>query len=65
MRLDTYLQKYDLTQEQFALLVGGTQSAVSQWISGQRCPRPKYLKIIVDVTKGRVTANDFMREEQC
>ncbi len=63
MRLDTYLQKHDLTQEQFAVLVGVTQNAVSQWISGQRCPRPQYLKNIANVTKGRVSANDFLPEE--
>lgn len=60
MRLENYLEKMKLTQEQFAQTIGVKQNAVSQWISGDRSPRPNSMRRIYEVTKGKVTANDFI-----
>ena len=40
--------------------IGATQAAVSRYANGKRTPRPALLSKIVEVTKGRVTANDFL-----
>lgn len=40
-------------------MIGVTQNAVSQWINGNRRPRPIFEKRIKEITKGKVTANDF------
>ncbi len=65
MRLNDYLQQKGLTQEQFALLVGVKQNAVSQWISGERYPRPLHLKKIKKVTKGVVSGDDMLTVTPC
>lgn len=60
MKLENYLTDKKLTQSEFAAMVGVEQSAVSQWLSGLRTPRDAFKKKIFEVTKGAVTANDFV-----
>lgn len=63
-KLATYLADHDLTQSAFAELIGSTQVSVSRWISGQRMPRPAMIALIKTVTRGAVTADDFMGSEE-
>lgn len=59
MKLQTYIEKASITQEQFAASLGVTQAAVSRWIQGKKLPRPEAMKRISEITSGEVTPNDF------
>lgn len=59
MRLSEWLVQTDMTQKQFAGLVGVQQAGVSKWISGRARPDWRALDRIVAVTDGAVTASDF------
>lgn len=59
MTLKEYLEENDLTESAFADLVKVSQAAVNRYCNG-RMPQHKVLKVIVEQTGGRVTANDFM-----
>jgi DNA-binding transcriptional regulator YdaS (Cro superfamily) len=62
MKLAAYLKAADLDDAAFAALSKGAFSAeaVRKWRFGVRTPRPKQLSLIAKLTKGQVTANDFM-----
>ena len=60
MRLIDYLEEHDLSDEAFALLIGGiTKHAVKKWRYRERVPDPVRLIRIEDVTKGAVTLRDW------
>ena len=59
MRLADYLKQEKSNSRIFAEEVGASQSAVIKWIYGKRFPRHHHLKRILQVTDGKVTANDF------
>lgn len=61
-KLAGWLAERQMTQEQFAELVGSTQGSVARWISGLRTPRPAQVRKIKEITGGQVTANDFMTD---
>jgi DNA-binding transcriptional regulator YiaG len=58
MKLQTYLHKKKLTHEQFANMAGVSGQSVRNWISGIKKPT-RHLQKIVEITGGKVTANDF------
>lgn len=60
MKLSAWISKKKLTHAAFGAMIGATQAAVSRYVSGQRVPRPRVMARIVEVTKGQVTANDFV-----
>jgi predicted transcriptional regulator len=60
MKLADYLDTNDLTHDRFAALIGTTQAAVSRYATGKRTPRGPILRRISEVTKGKVSANDFL-----
>lgn len=64
MKLKAYLKLAKLSDADFALSIGRSRSAVRKWIYGQRTPRPADMRLIADRTKGAVTANDFMPEQE-
>jgi len=59
MKLEHYLDTYQLTRGKFAELLGVSGQAVDNWINGKRYPRGRTAGRILDITKGEVTPNDF------
>ena len=59
MKLQAYLAGKRITHRQFAELVGSTEFAVHKWVTGERIPRPKWMRVIAEKTGGIVTAKDF------
>ena len=59
MTLEDYLEENGLTQAEFACLAQIKQSTVSRYLNG-RLPRRAQLERIIAITRGKVTANDFM-----
>jgi transcriptional regulator with XRE-family HTH domain len=64
MTLDEYLATHSMTLAQFADAVGqdGVDiSTVSKWRRGIAFPRPRHIREIARVTRGQVTATDFLK----
>lgn len=57
MTLQEWLNRENLTHEQFAAMCGCTRAAISRWVAGSRTPSPKWLKVIERKTKGEVAAS--------
>ena len=55
MSLNEWLERNNLTHEQFAAMCGCTRAAVTRWASGSRMPSPKWIKVIERKTKGQVS----------
>lgn len=62
MTLADYLRSNGLTDDQFAKICGDglSSEAVRKWRFGARTPRPAHMRRIREVTKGKVTADDFL-----
>lgn len=60
MDLRTYLDTSGVDEAAFATRLEVTKEAVRLWLTGERTPRPKMLRRILEKTDGRVTANDFV-----
>jgi transcriptional regulator with XRE-family HTH domain len=58
MKLKDFLKEEEITQEQFAEMVGSYQGLVARWCNGM-IPRADMMTKILIATKGKVTANDF------
>ena len=54
MTISEWLERKNLTHEQFALMCGCDRSSVTKWVTGERFPSPKWMKIVLRVTKGQV-----------
>ncbi len=63
MTLEDYLASKGLTQEEFALSIGISQSTVSRLSSGTGNASLALLKDIFEATRGAVTPNDFLPQE--
>lgn len=59
MTLNQYLSYKGLTHEQFAELLGCTRTAVTRWASGSRSPSPKWVRVIEEKTRRKITAQDL------
>lgn len=59
MKLETYLVESKLTQEEFAVRLGVTQSMVSQWIRGIRPVSPQMAIAIEEATSGEILRSDI------
>lgn len=59
MLLRYYLHQKGLKASQFADMIDATEMAVSHYLAGKRIPAPVIMRRIYEVTKGKVTANDF------
>lgn len=59
MQLLTYLKHQKISPAVFALAVGVSPTTVYRWLAGQRFPS-RHLTQIKKVTRGHVTANDFV-----
>lgn len=62
MKLTAYLEQENLTQKDFAALVGCEQPTIGRYCAG-RVPEPGVMKRIILVTCGKVTPNDWFEEE--
>ena len=60
MTLNEYLERNNLTHEDFATLIGCHRSAVTRWATGSRRPSPVWIDIIFRKTKGLVTAQELL-----
>jgi|DEB19_MinimDraft_3_1074340.scaffolds.fasta_scaffold38403_3 transcriptional regulator with XRE-family HTH domain len=54
MTISEWLEKNGLTHEQFALMAGCDRSSVTKWATGERFPSPRWMKVILKITKGQV-----------
>ena len=61
MKLKDFLKEENITQKQFAEMLGVGQNLVSIWCNGT-IPRTDQMTKILITTKGKVTANDFYYE---
>lgn len=64
MKLKDWLQKKQMTQMDLLnmFIDNGlpiTQGAVNKWVNEQRIPRKSEMKLIYQITKKKVNANDF------
>jgi DNA-binding XRE family transcriptional regulator len=60
MRLNEYLQAYDLTPADFAAKIGGvTSEAVRLWAAGKRMPEVRLIERIIEVTGNKVRIEDL------
>lgn len=62
MKLTDYLTKTKTTRKDFAAALGVDPITVGRWERGDRVPVNHFAQI-ARLTKGKVTANDFVREE--
>jgi hypothetical protein len=65
MTLREYLEWRDLTDEDFARQLAAVgapveRSAVTRWSLSETTPKPRYIRAIVMVTKGKVSALDLL-----
>lgn len=58
MKIKDFLKEEEITQKQFAEMVGCSQGLVAMWCNGM-IPRADMMTKILIATKGKVTANDF------
>jgi transcriptional regulator with XRE-family HTH domain len=63
MKLAAYLQKNGISDEDFGQLIGVTRQAVHRYKTFERFPERSVLAEISKVTKGEVTANDFVLDQ--
>lgn len=59
MRLNDYIDTYDLSRGALAEKLGVSQETVRRYLTGESVPRPRTMKKIYAITKGKVMANDF------
>lgn len=59
MTLQEYIDRHELKQNEFAMLLGVKPQLVSRYLRG-RVPETDILRRIAEVTDGQVTPNDFI-----
>lgn len=59
MTLSEFMSAHSITDSQLAEKLRCSIGAVRKWRSGERTPRPDQMRRIVEVTKAKVTPNDF------
>ena len=64
MKLKTYLEKYRVDRREFANECEVDPISLYRWETGRRTPRGKHIIKIMEATKNRVTANDFIDYER-
>lgn len=50
------------TLEAFATDIGASKGMVWKWENGKAIPRPEYMRKIIDISDGAVSANDWYAE---
>jgi transcriptional regulator with XRE-family HTH domain len=59
MTLAQFMTHANLDAAQLAAQVGVGREAVRKWVRGERIPRPKQMRRIARITKGKVGPADF------
>ena len=59
-RIEEWLEVAKISQAAFARQIGVAPASVSRWVNRERAPRWELIQKMHTVTKGFVTANDFM-----
>ena len=59
MKLTLFLHQHDLTDAEFAALIGASRSLISRYRAGNRIPGKALMVRIYRVTQGAVCPNDF------
>lgn len=54
--------KQKKTLSEVAKVLGCTTPAVYKWENNQRIPTPKYMKKIMEWSKGKIQPNDFYKQ---
>ena len=61
MKLTAYLNIKKIDRQEFAKAIGVDPITLYRWEKGKRFPR-KHIQKIMEATKNKVTANDFIGE---
>lgn len=61
MTLQEYLEKYDLTEAEFAAKIGKNQTTVGRYKRRTLTPRPPVIAQIQEATKGAVKFKDWVQ----
>lgn len=64
MKLAAYLEKQNLSDDDFAALVGRHRTTILRWRNGGARPDWDALHAIEEATGGKVTARDFLGPKQ-
>lgn len=59
MKLELFLEKSDLSESQFAKMIGVHRNTIYKYTKGERRPEEEIMLLIAQVTGGLVTPNDF------
>ena len=59
MTLREFLDKYNVTLNEFSVETGVSASTLSRYAAGIRVPKPRVMERIVTATGGMVQPNDF------
>ena len=62
MDIRGYLEANNISQSAFARMIGVKQPTVHKWVHGLSLPDVRHARVIVDVTKGKITMNDMYLE---
>lgn len=60
LTLDEKLNACGITKKDFRKALGVCPATISQWFSGKRIPRAKYIREIEYLTDGTITSQDFI-----
>lgn len=60
MNLREYLDKREISQSEFADMIGVTKQAVSKYLSGERSPKTPVAMKIQKITHGNVSMEELM-----
>lgn len=60
MKLLDYLEQNEMTDAEFAELIGVKRQSIYRYRTGERMPEWPIVARIMQVTEGQVTANDFL-----
>ena len=63
MKLKTYLDKFSIDRRDFARQLEVDPISLYRWETGRRFPRDHIIKIM-EITKNKVTANDFFETQE-
>jgi DNA-binding transcriptional regulator YdaS (Cro superfamily) len=59
MQLEAYLTAAEISEADFAHLIGVDRSSVNRMRRGKQTPSAEVMRVIAEKTNGKVTANDF------
>lgn len=63
MKLEDYLEKYQMTNREFAERISVHEGTVSHYVQKRRRPEWDVLKRINKATKGKVAPQDFLDDD--